>query len=275
MHSRLVTHASLFKSSRGACGRAVEVGEQPVALERSEAVVLRGVDFSQSSRIVTFLCPERGRMACMAKGAKRHKTGTAALLDTFHRLEIVYSWKASRGVQQLTDCTMLNAYTNIREDLEKSMCAAIPLEIASFVAHENEPSENLYHALIAGLEGLDTWTHNIRAHCAWFTLRLLTAAGFAPAVDTCCNCGSLVSDTPGFAYAGGVTCTQCASDYRLSAPTYAALIAYSNAPDTCPTHPEEHDLFDILPRFAATQLDRTLKSVRVLDQMFPASQVKS
>ena len=63
--------------------------------ERTEAIVLRGVDFSESSRIVTLLSPDRGRLVCMAKGVKRPKSQLAGLLDTFNRLEVVYYWKYS------------------------------------------------------------------------------------------------------------------------------------------------------------------------------------
>lgn len=242
-----------------------------MALERSEAVVLRGVDFSQSSRIVTFLCPKRGRMACMAKGARRAKSSTAALLDTYHRLEIVFSWKDTRGVQQLTDCSLLDAYSGVRQNLEKSMCAAVPLEIAYTVAHENEPSEALYGALVRGLEGFETWTGDARDYCSWFMLRLLAAAGFAPSVTTCCGCGKSISDAAGFSYGGGATCSRCASDERLSARSYALLRAYSEAEVRCPEVDGPPELFGVLQRYASRQLERRLKSVHVVEQLYRSS----
>ena len=59
--------------------------ERIVSQEKTEAIVLRGVDFSESSRIVTFLSPERGRLTCIAKGARRKNSGVSAVLDTFNR----------------------------------------------------------------------------------------------------------------------------------------------------------------------------------------------
>lgn len=239
-----------------------------MALERTEAVVLRGVDFSQSSRIVTFLCPERGRMACIAKGVRRPRSALAGLLDTFNRLEIVYSWKESRSVQQLTECSLLDSYSAVKDTLEKSMYATFPLEIAHTAAHENEPSHGLYEALVTGLTGLASWTGDAESYCAWWVLRLLCEAGFRPTVRECCLCGAAVSEAPGFSYAGGVTCRRCPSDRRLSAQTYAAWITLSESEEECPAKVQVPELFDALHQFATRQLEHTFRSARVLDQLY-------
>jgi len=239
-----------------------------IVLERSEALVLRAVDFSQTSRIVTFLCPDRGRMACMVKGVRRPRSAIAGMLDKFHLLEIVYVWNDSRRVQQLTDCSLLQAYGGLRDDLDKSMFAAVPLEIVDTVAHDNEPSRELYAALVSGLEGLDKWAGDVRSYVSWFMLRLLAASGFAPAVQSCYSCGGEVSSAPGFAYAGGVTCKRCASDRRLSSQDYIALSAFSENKEGCPAPEVDAGLFQILTRYASHQIERDLRSARVLDQMF-------
>ena len=269
--SRLISRASQSsKMKRAECERQLESRERFVALERTEAVVLRGVDFSQSSRIVTFLCPERGRLTCMAKGVKRPRSALAGMLDTFNRLEIVYSWKESRGVQQLTECSLLDGYTAVKDTLEKSMFATFPLEIAYTSVHENEPSHGVYEALVSGLNGLEEWTGDAGTYCDWWVLRLLSEAGFQPAIRDCCMCGSIVSDAPGFSYDGGATCGRCVGDRRLSAQVYGTLRALSESEGTCPALERVPELFDALHQFATRQLEHTFRSARVLDQMYGA-----
>ena len=108
--------------------------------ERTEAIVLKAIDFSESSCIVTLFCPERGRLTCMAKGVKRPKSQLAGLLDSFNRIEALYGWKESRSVQQLFDGSLLERYAGIKGDLEKSVYGAFLLELMYRIAHENEPS---------------------------------------------------------------------------------------------------------------------------------------
>ncbi|MEA3365547.1 MAG: DNA repair protein RecO, partial [Candidatus Hydrogenedentes bacterium] len=153
--------------------------------ERTEALVLRGVDFSETSRIVTFLTPDRGKMACMAAGARRAKSSLSGVLDTFNRLEVVYYWKDGRSVQKLGEVSILDTYPAIKANLEKSVYAAFPLEMAYKAAQENEPSEELYSVLVRGLKAMAGWSGEARTHAAWQAVHLLAVAGFEMALVPC------------------------------------------------------------------------------------------
>jgi len=239
-----------------------------VPQERTEAVVLRGVDFSESSRIVTFLTPGRGRMSCLAKGARRKNSPVAAALDTFNRVELVYYWKDGRGVQNLGEATLLDAYSGLKSNLEKSAYAAFALEFAAKAAHENDPSQGLYAALTGGLASMAAWPGDARTHVCWQVLRLLREAGFEPVLDRCVRTGALVSETPGFAYEGGVVAPGCHADRRLSRETYAALRALAAARGVCPEIRAPADAFIVLRQYAARQLEAEFRSVRVIEEMF-------
>src|SRR5690606_17321491 len=114
-------------------------GRRPMPQERSDAVVLLAVDFSETSRIVSVLTPQRGKMALLATGVRRPKSELAALLDTFNRVELVYYWKDSRSVQRLGEASLLSAYAAVKRDLDKQAYAGVGLEFVYKVAHENEP----------------------------------------------------------------------------------------------------------------------------------------
>jgi DNA repair protein RecO (recombination protein O) len=239
-----------------------------VPQEKSEAVVMYGVDYSESSRIITFLSPQRGRLACLAKGIRRKNSPLAGALDTFNRLELVYYWKDGRQVQTLAEASVIDSYPAIKQDLARGAFAGFVLEIASKVAHENEPSETLYAELVNGLSSLARWPGDARAHACWQTYRLLAAAGFEPVAEYCSNCGAAVTDAPGFALDGGVTCPACRSDRRLSSQAFEALLILKAAEDTCPEFTEAEEVFRMLKSYAAYQLETDFRSVRVLDQLF-------
>ena len=235
--------------------------------ETSEAIVLRGVDFSETSRIVTFLSPARGRLACMARGVKRPKNQLAALLDTFNRLELMYLWKDGRSVQHLTDASLVDGFSAIKRRLDKATFAAFPMELAGKTAHENEPSQELYETLIYGLTSLSGWTGDVRTHVCWQALQLLSVAGFEPRLDACADCGEDVGASPGFAYRGGVTCSRCSSDRRLTREGYEALQALQSDRGQCASAPGD-EAFEVVRRYAAQQLMTDFQSVRVIEQMF-------
>jgi DNA repair protein RecO len=265
--------------------------ESVVPQERTEAVVLRGVDFSETSRIVTFLTPGRGRLACLAKGARRRRSPFQAMLDTLNRDEIVYYWKDGREVQQLGEAALLDGFGAIKANLEKATFAALPLELALKVAHENEPSQGLYAAFVRGMESLSAWDGDIRTHACWQVAQLLSMAGFEPALDVCALCGARVdivdavdkvdrangaesrvsrSAAPGwgFSYDGGATCTMCRADRRLDAAEYTALRMLVGNREACPAIRGVEGMYRVLCQYAMRQVETDLRSVRVIDEMF-------
>lgn len=252
----------------------IDLRELYVPQERIEAVVLRAVDFSETSRIVTFLSPVRGRLACMARGVKRPKSQLAALLDAFNRIELVYYWKDGRSVQLLADAALLDGYPALKADLEKSAYAAFPMELAGKAVHENEPCQDLYAALVHGLASLCGWTGDARTHACWQTVQLLSAAGFEPRLDVCADCGAEVSSAPGFAYRGGVTCPRCAADRRLTPDTLEALRALQANRQRCPVV-DSAEAWDVVRRYAAHQLMTEFQSARVIDRLFGSSALRS
>jgi DNA repair protein RecO (recombination protein O) len=237
-----------------------------VAIEHTEAVVVRSVDYSQTSRIVTFVTPRRGRVACLVKGARRPGSAAAAALDTFNRAEIGLVWKDTRSVQTLTDCAVIDAYPAIKTDLDKSVCGAVALEVALKTAHENEPSEALFAALVQGLEGLAAWAGSPELYACRSLLRLLAAAGFAPVLHRCCHMGRAIEGACGFSLDGGVTSVGAKSDCDLSAADLALLRAVA-AEGACPVSGNGATLLNVLCAYAERQMDITLRSARVLDQL--------
>lgn len=237
--------------------------------EKAEAHVLRGVDFSETSRIITFLTPERGRLTCIAKGVRRKNSALGPVLGTMNRVELIYYWKEGRSVQTLAEASLLNAYPDTKRDLERGAFAAFPLEIATRVAHDNEPSRAFHGALQRGLESLETWRGDARAHCCWQVARLLAAAGFAPELDRCVQCGGVIGDNPGFDLGGGVLCGACRTGPGLSLAAWDALRALFGATDRCPEVAAIPAVFRLLREYTARQTESDYRSLRVLDEMFP------
>ena len=226
--------------------------EPDVSLERSEAIVVRGVDFSETSRIVTLLSPDRGKLACMAAGVKRPKSALAGLLDTLNRLEIVYYWKDGRSIQKLAEATLLDAYAGIRRDLEKNVFAAFPLELAYKTAQENEPSRELYAALTGGLNSMATWDGPARAHAAWQVLRLLKVAGFDPDLT------SAATMLPHAAQARS----------RITGEDLDVLRRLAANSAECGVRQDRPGVFAALRAYVVQELEAEFRSLRVIDRMF-------
>jgi len=239
-----------------------------VSQEKSEALVLRGVDFSETSRIMTFLTPGRGRLSCLAKGVRRKNSPLAATLDTFNRVELVYYWKEGRAIQNLGEASLLDSFSAIKTDLERGAHGAFALEIALNVAHDNEPCEDFYAALLGGLESLKTWGGDPAAHCAWQAAQLMVAAGFSPELYQCVHCGGEISDNSGFDFSAGATCAGCGPGWRIARTARDDLRALFGAKLACPSVVNPREAFRLVRRYVARQTESDYRSLRVLDELF-------
>jgi DNA repair protein RecO (recombination protein O) len=236
-----------------------------VPQERTEAIVLRGVDFSESSRIVTFLTPNRGRMACMAQGVRRAKSQLAPVLDTFNRVELIYYYKEGRSVQKLGEATLLDGYQAIKSNLDKAVFTAFPLELAYKAVQEDDPAEDVYDALMRGFESMAAWTGDVKAHAVWQVIQLLCLAGFEPDLDN----GDRGGDSVRWSHAHGVAEPGSAGDRRISRVALDGLRLLVRSRDACPRIEDAGEAFDALRGYVTRQLESDFRSLRVIEQMYP------
>lgn len=113
-------------------------------IAHTAAIILKTVDYSESSKIVTLFSREHGKIAVIVKGAKKPKSKFTGLLEVGNLLDVVYYYKANRSVQTLTEATYLEKTLNLRLDFEKMATMMSALELITQLLHENEVNHPLF-----------------------------------------------------------------------------------------------------------------------------------
>ncbi|MCC5940937.1 MAG: DNA repair protein RecO [Balneolaceae bacterium] len=111
---------------------------------KSEAIVLRAIQYGETSLIATLFTRSHGIQAVIAKGARRPKSKFSAYLQAGQVLEVIFYHKSTRAVQTLSDASYHVKLDQLRFDMEKIALSSIIMELASQVLHENEVNESLY-----------------------------------------------------------------------------------------------------------------------------------
>ncbi|MDX1590931.1 MAG: DNA repair protein RecO, partial [Balneolaceae bacterium] len=96
---------------------------------KTEAIVLRSINFQETSLIVTLFTRKHGKVAVIAKGARRPKSKLAAFFVPGQILEAVIFMKETREVQTLSDVAYIRKLDNLRTDMEKMALAVTTLEL--------------------------------------------------------------------------------------------------------------------------------------------------
>jgi DNA repair protein RecO (recombination protein O) len=179
---------------------------------RTPALVIRSVDVFESSEVLTLFTRELGKVAALAKGAKRLKSPFQAALDLLGVCDIVLLHKASEALDLVTEAALVERFDSLRRDLAALYAGYYIAELLAELTDLNEPLPKLFDAATVTLRHLDD--PRLRSQrLLRFELACLRELGLMPALEACVHCGEMVdlgADSVAFGLAtGGVLCRRC------------------------------------------------------------------
>ena len=182
-------------------------------LYKDEAVVLRTMRLGEADRIVTFIGRDQGRIRAVAKGVRKTKSRFGGRLEPFTQVSLVM-WRGRSDLDIVTQVDAVDTNRGIREDLDRFAQGAVMLEAVDRVVQDKEPSARIFNLLVDGLDALGTG--NPPLVLAWFLLKLLGVAGFAPSLEHCTECAGVATwFSPG---QGGAICGGCRTPDAVPVP---------------------------------------------------------
>jgi DNA repair protein RecO (recombination protein O) len=252
-------------------------------LVRTEGIVLRATDFSETSQVVALCTLDRGQVHLLAKGSRRPRKDARGPFDLLTKCQVVFSTRARSGLYTATDWCMLRIYRRLRQDLDRFYAAMHACELALATTHEAEGEGGAYLALDGFLDRLDRGDDPALSRLL-FEVRLLVAVGLAPRADACALCGGPLDAQARFSAAsGGALCGACgatdASSCRVSLGALAALRRL------CATHSNEEsrlvlslvqrdEIGRALREHIEYHLGRPLRTARYVMEDAPARRAK-
>ncbi|MEA3297832.1 MAG: DNA repair protein RecO [candidate division Zixibacteria bacterium] len=267
-------------------------------LEKTEAIVLKSFNWSESSRTVVFFSRDRGKIALVDKGGRRFKSKRGRLTP-FALLELTFysSEKESRGY--ISDIHLVETFSFESDGTVGRLAfGSAACELLQVLLPEEEPQENLFNYFASYLRNIETFhKRSLPGLFLAFFLRLLSQLGYHPSLAYCASCGrdvdsvrshletdedekatSLSFSVDFFPERGGLLCPACqtTADYYipLSVDDMKYLLELQNASlkeaATVPIgYRNAMRLIEALTRFLGFQtgLKMNLKSLEFLDKL--------
>lgn len=211
-----------------------------MSTEKSAAIVIRLVDFSESSRVVTLFTRGFGKVAALAKGAKRLKGPFEAALDLLATCEVVFIRKSSSGLDILTEAHLQKRFRPRPGNLGSLYGGYYIAELLDTLSEEYDPHPLLFDEAALALERLSGETP-LDISILRFELVILREIGQLPALESCIVCGERVGSASRYGFQpsqGGLICQSCfgeeAPRYLVTPGTAAGL---RNLASTSPVVP--------------------------------------
>jgi len=187
-----------------------------MATEQSTAIVLRTIEFSETSLIVTLLTRDLGRLSAIAKGARRAKGPFEGSLDLLAVCGVVVIRKTSGALDLLTEAKLHRRFRGGQRSLPRLYGGYHIAEMLRLLTDDHDPHPDVYDLTIQTLEQIDG-DGDVASSLVYFDAQLLRMLGHAPGTDRCTDCGGAIQSNWRIAFsltAGGLVCNDCRPKQR-------------------------------------------------------------
>jgi DNA repair protein RecO (recombination protein O) len=230
-------------------------------MDPTPAIVLRTIEFSETSLIVTLLTREFGRVSAIAKGARRPKGPFEGSLDLLAVCRVVVIRKSSDTLDLLTEAKLNRRFRGGEKSLERLYGGYYVAEMLRLLTDDHDPHPDVYDLAIQTLQQIDG-SGDVASSLLYFDLQSLRMLGHAPGTDRCTSCGGQVDTTSRLMFGlltGGIVCADCCPRQRQTISVSRAVIdelKRLKAPSTrLPTQIDRHvygELRAVLNRYIQT-----------------------
>lgn len=238
-----------------------------MAIEKSEAIILRTLNFRDTSKILTAYTLDHGLVSLIAKGVRGARPRFGSALEIFAHVDLVYYNKDSRDLQLLSQASLLEAHLGLASNLERYRHACAVLEFLLKLLSGQEPPGKLYPLALRTLEVLEKApVPSLGSLFLAFQIKAVSFLGHRPELFSCISCRESLTEPVYFApLHGGTVCDNCVIEVdgtrtitqsqlgflqRLMKSTLAELF------EDVPSSEFMADTRGLFELFLASQLDR-------------------
>ena len=242
------------------------------------AVLLRGYDYGDSSRIFRFYTREHGLLSVIAKGVRGRSGKGGATLSNFASGDLTAYVRAHRDLHTMKDFQCVTLREDLGRDVLRFAGASASAELV-LVHAEAERQPGVFEALETALDALAASPPERLPATVLAALWTITESfGFAPQLQPCVRCHAPLAESEVGRFdfgAGGIRCAACGHDTAgprvgpRAREQLASLLAGEVVSGL--THARQH--LALVSDFIAYHVaSRPLKSLTFLGGLLPADQ---
>lgn len=190
---------------------------------KTDAIVLKTVDYKDNDKILTLFSPTLGRITAGAKGVKKPKAKLSFAAQPFCFAEYVLAEKGGRYT--MTGAYLHESFFSLRYDIVRFYAACAMAEVCLTVLYENESHEGLFIALIEGLKALSLAEEDAAEAVIAFMLVALRESGYPVDLSYEEECDGDIGEKLWFDFSDGkfAPFDRCERGERASVSTYHTL----------------------------------------------------
>lgn len=164
-------------------------------IKKTDAVVLRSIDYRDQSKILTLYTKDFGRISAIAKGARNTQSKFASAFEVGSHIAVVLYKKSTRDIQNISDASLKTSYFTLTSSLEKLNALHQILELVRLCTEDDEPNLKLFNLLLETLQHISCFKSNELNLVFYFQIKLISYLGFTPNFKECAVSGKPIWKT--------------------------------------------------------------------------------
>lgn len=153
---------------------------------QTTGIIIRKFDFNEADRIISVLTDDRGKIDCIAKGARRLTSKFCGRLELFSHIQI--NCFQGRDLSVLNEVHLLSGLAETK-DTKKHRALFYIAELTNRLIQQNQQIDGMYPLLIEMLNSYGP-TEKTDALLYSYIIKILTLTGFLPQWNKCSSCGN-------------------------------------------------------------------------------------
>ncbi len=189
-----------------------------MATKQTFAVVLNVADYGESDKIVTLYCHDHGKLAGIAKGAKRSKKRFVNKLEMFSLLDVQYADNCRTNLIRIDNAELLDPFVKLRLDYSRYTASTLLCELVLHWTKENDGDTELFDLLVWALNSLNEGQPVART-VILFQVKMLGVLGYRPHLEGCMECGRLDAEGVPYRFSpgrSGLVCAICSPKENIA-----------------------------------------------------------
>ena len=181
----------------------------------TKGLILREVKYKEADRILTVLTEDMGKITVKARGALRKgsKTAAATQLLAFSELTMF----ENRGYWSVNEGSTIEEFKGLRSDISALALASYFAECIEALSDEDQPNPYMLQLILNCLFALSNDLYPQEHIKTAFEMRLMSLAGYEPALTACAVCGNPEPEEPRFSPQNGIICCRACRNNQLEA----------------------------------------------------------
>lgn len=143
-----------------------------MALIESEAFVLNGFRYGETSKIITVYSRDFGKFNAIVKGVRNIKAKHSGVYENMNLVNVFLNKKENRTLQVISKADLICSYRNVKSDLDKLAVGYNMLEILNKTSEEYDTAFNAFVLLKSVFDFLDKSKTNFGFILLYYMYRL-------------------------------------------------------------------------------------------------------